>query len=35
VTETELMEYLRSHSYPIRVDGELRWNDTLEVSELS
>jgi len=27
-TETEVREYLRSHRYPVRFDGELKWNQT-------
>lgn len=29
-----LREYLRSHSFPIRVEGQLRWNNTLDTINL-
>jgi len=33
LSREELLSYVRSHSYPIRVDGELRWNDDIRVEE--
>jgi len=33
LSEETLLSYVRSHSYPIRIDGELRWNDDVRIRE--
>jgi hypothetical protein len=34
LSEAELRSFMDAHAYPLRVDGELRWNDTLDAMDI-